>query len=252
MQVDEILRWLERRGTRRNVAGMARYGIRTPRAFGVSMATMAPLVKRLGRDHALALSLWKSGFHEARVLAAFVDEPERVTRRQMNAWARDFDNWAVCDSTCFHLFDRSPLAWEKAPPWATSPREFVRRAGFALMASLALHHKSAPDEKFLDFLPLIEQAAGDERNFVKKAVNWALRQIGKRNLALHKAAVALARRLASSGEAAARWVGKDALRELTRPEVRERLVRRATSTARPIVAGESGGRRGRQRRAPTS
>ena len=229
VKVDDILRWLERRGTRRNVAGMARYGIVSPRAFGVSMATMRPLVRRLGRDHALALALWKTGWHEARVLAAFVDEPGKVTRSQMNAWAADFDNWAVCDSTCFHLFDRTPPAWEKARQWAASPREFVRRAGFVLMASLALHDKSAPDEEFEKFLPLIRRAADDERNFVSKAVNWALRQIGKRNLALREAAVALAGDLASSSEAAPRWVGKDALRELTRPALRERLVRRAAS-----------------------
>ena len=204
VKVDDILRWLERRGTRRNVAGMARYGIVSPRAFGVSMATMRPLVRRLGRDHALALALWKTGWHEARVLAAFVDEPGKVTRSQMNAWAADFDNWAVCDSTCFHLFDRTPPAWEKARQWAASPREFVRRAGFVLMASLALHDKSAPDEEFEKFLPLIRRAADDERNFVSKAVNWALRQIGKRNLALREAAVALAGDLASSSEAAAR------------------------------------------------
>lgn len=229
MNVGEILKWLERRGTRRNVAGMARYGIRSPHTFGVSMATMKPLVRRLGRNHALALSLWKTGWHEARVLAALVDEPAKVTRRQMNEWVRTFDNWAVCDGVCLHLFDQTPFAWEKATQWAVSPREFVRRAGFALMASLALHDRSVPDRKLLDFLPAIERGAADERNFVKKAVNWALRQIGKRSLVLHDAAVASAGRLAASGQASARWVGRDALRELTRADVRARLVRRATA-----------------------
>lgn len=232
MDAAQVLRWLERRGTRRNVAGMARYGIRSPRAFGVSMATMAPLVKRLGRDHALALALWESGWHEARILAAFVDDPALVTRRQMNRWAGEFDNWAVCDSTCFHLFDRSPLAWEKARAWAASPREFVKRAGFALMASLAAHHRTAPDERFLELLPLIEEGARDGRNFVSKAVNWALRQIGKRNLALRPAAVSTAKRLASSPDAPRRWVGKDALRELTSEAVRERLESREARRAR--------------------
>jgi 3-methyladenine DNA glycosylase AlkD len=226
MEVDEILRWLERRGSRRNVLGMARYGIRSQKAFGVSMATMTPLVKRLGKDHTLALSLWATGWHEARILAALVDEPSRVTKPQMNGWVRDFDNWAVCDGVCFHLFDRTPFAWDKASRWAASPREFVKRAGFALMASLAAHDRTARDERFLEFLPLIEEGARDERNFVSKAVNWALRQIGKRNLVLHPAAMSTARRLASSEDAPRRWVGKDALRELTSTAVRERLESR--------------------------
>ncbi|MBX7184431.1 MAG: DNA alkylation repair protein [Vicinamibacteria bacterium] len=226
MNANEVLRWLQRRGRRRNVLGMARYGIRSPMTFGVSMATMAPLVKRLGTSHDLALSLWATGWHEARILAAFVDEPSRVTRRQMNDWARDFDNWAVCDGACLHLFVRTPFAWDKALRWAASPREFVKRAGFALMASLSTHDRNAPDERFLRLLPVIEEGARDSRNFVSKAVSWALRQIGKRNLVLHPVAASTARRLAASPDPACRWVGKDALRELTSPEVRERLESR--------------------------
>jgi 3-methyladenine DNA glycosylase AlkD len=215
---------------------MARYGIHSPRAFGVSMATMTPLVRRVGKDHALAASLWKSGWHEARVLAAFIDDPSQVTRLQMNAWARDFDNWAVCDSTCFHLFDRTPLAWEKASQWAASPHEFVKRAAFALMASLAAHDRSASDEPFLAFLPLIEREAVDDRNFVKKAVNWALRQIGKRNSTLHDAARETAARLSRSKNAACRWVGKDALREFAKPAVRARLGNRARGPLGTLIA----------------
>lgn len=214
MPVPAILAWLERHGTRRNVAGMARYGIRATGAFGVSMATMRPLVKRLGKDHDLALALWPSGWHEARVLAALIDDPACVTRRQMNSWAADFENWADCDAACLHLFDRTPFAWAKARQWSAARREFVKRAGFALMAGLASHDKTAADRKFLALLPLIERGAQDQRNFVKKAVNWALRGIGKRNPVLHSAALALARRLADSPSASARWVGKDALREL--------------------------------------
>jgi 3-methyladenine DNA glycosylase AlkD len=160
------------------------------------------------------------------MLAAFVDEPERVTRRQMNGWAGDFDNWAVCDHACFHLFDRTPFAYEKARQWTKSPREFVKRAGFALMASLVLHDKKASDEPFLAMLPLIEQGACDGRNFVKKAVSWALRGIGRRNLKLNAAATKVAKRLAESEEASARWVGKNALREFARPVVRAQLMRR--------------------------
>ena len=227
MDKNEVLAWLQRRGTRRNVEGMARYRIEAKRAFGVTMGTLLSLRKRLGKDHALSVALWESGWYEARLLAALVDEPERVTRRQMNAWAASFENWADCDTACFHLFDRTPFAWEKARQWAKSPREFVKRAAFALMACLALHDKAAPDSKFQSMLPLIERGASDERNFVRKAVSWALRSIGRRNLALNAAALAVARRLSLSTEAARRWVGKDALRELTSPKVRAQLARRS-------------------------
>lgn len=231
MTATDILKWLERRGTQRNVEGMARYGIRARRAFGVSMGTMKPLAKRLGKDHALALALWKTGWFEARMLAALIDDPRRVTRGQMNAWTAGFENWADCDTTCFHLFDKTPFAWEKARQWSASPREFVKRAAFALMASLALHDKAAPDARFRAMLPLIERAASDDRNFVKKGVNWALRAIGERSVALNAAAVTVARRLAESAEAAPRWVGKDALRQLERPATRVRLARRAVRPA---------------------
>jgi 3-methyladenine DNA glycosylase AlkD len=224
MTSKEALAWLEQRGTAKNVEGMARYGIKARRAFGVSMGTMLPLKKRLGRDHDLALALWKTGWYEARLLAALVDDPAMVTKRQMNAWAAGFENWADCDTVCFHLFDRTPFAWGKASEWTASPKEFVKRAGFALMASLALHAKSAPDKNFLTFLPLIEAGAGDPRNFVKKAVSWALRGIGRRSAALHIEALKVARRLAESPEPAARWVGKDVIRDLTRPAIIKRVA----------------------------
>lgn len=226
MDEDQVLKWLERHGSRKDVEGMARYGIHTDRAFGVPMKSMQSLAKRIGRDHALALALWDSGWYEARTVAAFVDEPRRVTRRQMNAWAADFDNWAICDTVCFHLFDRTPFAWDKARQWSTARREYVKRAAFALMASLAGHDKAATDAQFLSLLPLIEQGAGDERNFVKKGVSWALRRIGRRDHVLHEAALALADRLASSQDPARRWVGKDVARELASPKVRSRLAER--------------------------
>lgn len=237
MTRDEVLAWLAKRGTRRNVAGMARYGITARRAFGVSMATMLSLRKRLGKDHALALSLWDTGWHEAKILAALVDDPARVTRRQMNAWAAEFENWADCDTVCFHLFDKTPHAWTKAGQWAGSRHELVKRAGFALMASLALHDKAAPDRKFLPFLGPIETGSRDSRNFVKKGISWALRGIGHRNRALHAAAVKLAGRLAGSAEAAPRWVGKDVLRDLTRPAVIKRVARRVDSGGRRSSTG---------------
>lgn len=210
-----VLAWLKRHGSKRNVAGMARYGITSSLPVaGVSVGTLRSLAKRLGRDHDLAAELWDAGWYEARMLASFVDEPSRVTSRQMNAWAADFDNWAICDTTCFHLFDRTPLAWAKARQWARSPREFVKRAGFALMASLAGHDKTATDAQFLALLPLIERGASDERNFVKKGVSWALRSLKRRGPKVRAAARALAQRLAKSDDPTERWVGKDGLRDL--------------------------------------
>lgn len=210
------MKWLERHGTKGNRDGLARYGIQAPRAFGVPMAKIQVLAKRLGRDHGLAEALWETGWYEARLLTAFVAEPQRLTSREMDRWCRDFDNWAICDTLCFHLFDRSPHGFAKVALWSGRREEFVRRAAFALLASLALHDKHTPDLPFARCLPLIEAAAVDERNFVKKAVSWALRAVGRRSTGLHPAALIVARRLASSSDPTARWVGKDALRELTR------------------------------------
>jgi len=227
MDKDEVLAWLKRKGTRRNIEGMARYGVDAPRAFGVTMGTLLSLSKQLGKNHELSIALWESGWYEARLLAALIGDSARVTRRQMNAWAADFDNWAVCDTACFHLFDRTPFAWEKVHQWATSPREYVKRAAFWMMSTLTVHDKAAHDKQFLDLLPLIEHGARDERHFVKKAVSSALRSIGKRNSALNAAAIASAKRLAISQEGACRWVAKEALRELESPKVRAQLARRA-------------------------
>ena len=226
-EVQAVLAWLERTGTKASRAGLARYAIPSDKAFGVSVGALRQHAKRLGRNHELAAALWATDRYEARMLATFVDEPARVTPDQMDRWCRDFDSWAICDTACFHLFDRTPHAWRKARQWATAKPEFVRRAGFALMASLVGHDKNASDDAFIELLPLMEQGAYDERNFVKKGVNWALRSLGKRSLALNEAAVTVATRLAESDTPAARWVGKDALRELAGPAVRKRLARRA-------------------------
>ena len=216
MTRDQVLSWLKRKGNRRTIAGMARYGIKARRAYGVPMGTLLLLSKKLGKNHALSVELWESGWYEARLLAALVGEPERVTRRQMNAWAAGFENWADCDTVCFKLFDRTPFAWDKARQWSASPREFVKRGGFVLMACLALHDKTAPEKPFLGFLSLIEKGAEDERNFVMKGVSWALRSIGGRSRTLKAAALEVAGRLARSEGAAPRWVGKDAIRQLKR------------------------------------
>jgi 3-methyladenine DNA glycosylase AlkD len=224
-RVRTVIAALKRQGSRRGREGMARYAIPSDRAFGVSVGALHQMARRLGRDHALAGALWDTGWYEARMLATFVDEPERVTAAQMDRWCRDFDSWAICDTACFHLFDRTPHAWRKVAQW------FVRRAGFALLASLCAHDKAAGDAPFVRGLALIERGAADGRNFVKKSVNWALRCIGKRSPSLNAAALEVARRLAASPDAAARWVGKDALRELTSSAVTRRLAARHRAAA---------------------
>jgi 3-methyladenine DNA glycosylase AlkD len=226
-QVKAVLMSLERLAEKRVLEDMSkRYGIYTSKAFGASMSNIQKVAKPLGRNHELAAALWETGWYEAQMLTSFVDEPSRVTSAQMEAWVRDFDNWGICDTLCFNLFDRTPHAWRKVTQWSKQETEFIKRAGFALLWSLTVHDKLASDEQFRQGLVLILRAASDDRHFVKKAVNMALRAIGKRNPALNAAAVTVARRLAESSEPAARWVGKDALRELTSPSVIRRLASR--------------------------
>lgn len=222
-QVADALAALERRATKATRDGMARYAIPSDHALGVGMKDIQAIAKTLGRRHALADALWATGVYEARMLTAYVADPQQLTAAQMDAWARDFDNWAVCDTLCFALFDRTPHAWRKAEQWATRQAEFVKRAAFALVASMALHHKGGDDTPFRTSLAWIERAADDERNFVKKGVNWALRGVGRRNASLHRDAVALAQRLAASPQAHTRWIGKDALRELTAAKTTARI-----------------------------
>jgi 3-methyladenine DNA glycosylase AlkD len=222
--VEAVVADLRRRGSRKVRDGMARFVIPSDKAFGISVGTLRQMAKRLGTNHALALELWQAGWYEARMLAVFVADPAQTTAVLMDRWCRDFDNWAICDTACFHLFDRAPHAWRKPPVWARRREEFVRRAAFALLWSLSVHDKRAEDQAFMDGLALIERGAEDDRNFVKKAVNMALRAIGKRNRTLNGAAIATARRLAASSNSTARWVGNDALRELTGPAVARRLA----------------------------
>ena len=217
---------LKKRATKKTKDGMARYAIPSDKAFGVPVGVIRSIGKSLGKSHDLAQALWKSGHYEARMLATMVDEPERVTPEQMDRWCRDFDNWAICDTACFVLFDRTPHAFKKARAWATSKDEFVKRAAFALVASLTVHDKTAKDADFVRLLPLVEKAALDERNFVKKSVNWALRSLGKRSLELNRKSIEVAERLAARAESAPRWVGKDALRELKSASVARRLQAR--------------------------
>jgi 3-methyladenine DNA glycosylase AlkD len=235
-RVPAILAELRGMGSERDRAGMARYGINVENAFGVSVSELRKVARRHGHDHDLALALWATGNHEARLLACFVEDPAAVTADQTEAWVRDLDSWDICDQAATSLFDRTPHAWPKAAEWTEREEEWTKRAGFALMAGLAVHDKTAADGAFVKLLPLVERGASDDRNFVKKAVNWALRNIGKRNRALNVAAVACARRILATankraggerggdpGARAARWVATDALRELTSERVRARL-----------------------------
>ncbi len=205
------------------VAGMARFGINPDNTLGVSIPAIRKMAKEIGKNHALAQEFWSSGIHEARILAGLVDDPGEVTEEQMERWAADIDSWDVCDQVCSNLFDKTRFAYQKAHEWSGREEEFVKRAGFVLMAALSVHDKKAGDEKFLDFLPLIKREAQDERNFVKKAVNWALRQIGKRNLDLNRAAILTANDILKIDSKTAKWVASDALRELTGEKIQKKL-----------------------------
>jgi 3-methyladenine DNA glycosylase AlkD len=224
--VREVIADLQRRGSPAVRNGMARFAIPSNHAVGIPVGTLRGIAKSLGRDHDLAVALWQHGLYEARMLACFVDDPKLVTPAQMDRWCRDFDSWAICDTACFHLFDKTPYAYRKVEQWVTKKAEFVKRAAFALLASLALHDKKGPDQPFIDAMPLIEEAATDERNFVRKGVSWALRGIGMRNENLRAIARVLAEKLAASEDKTERWIGKDALKDFKKP------VRSRKSTSR--------------------
>ncbi|MBK8457571.1 MAG: DNA alkylation repair protein [Phyllobacteriaceae bacterium] len=226
--VADIFAWLEARRSEKNIAGMARYGIATMKAFGVSNAELRPLARLIGRDHDRALALWETGWREARLLAAFTDEKKKVTAAQARNWAAEFDSWEIVDGVT-DLFVDAGLADELVPEFAADDREFVRRAAFAMICWVAVHLKKRPDADVICFLPLIEAHARDPRNFVRKAVNWALRSIGKRSMACHGPALALAEKLSRSPDKTARWIGTDAVRELTAGKTLDRLAGRRSA-----------------------
>lgn len=236
MNISEILKNLESLENAENVAGMKRFGIVAKKAFGVS----APVLKTFAKDikkqtenrHGLALELWETGIQEARIIAYLIDNPSEVSEKQMESWVKDFDNWAICDGTCGHLFCRTAFAYEKAFEWSRREDEFVKRAGIVLMAWLAVHDKKAADEKIARFLPVLETNSNDERNFIRKAVNWSLRQIGKRNLHLNRLAVETAERIKRQNTKPARWIAADALRELRNEKTHERLLKKAQPRGR--------------------
>ncbi len=223
MESEEIISKLKTMGNPKNVEGMARYGINPKNNLGISIYKLRPLAKEIGTNHELSLKLWESGIHDARLLAVFLEDPEKVTEEQMDSWVKDFDSWDVCDQTCTSLFDLTPYAWKKIFEWAERDEEFVKRAAFSMIAGLAVHDKKASNEKFEQLAPLIVKHAIDERNYVKKAVNWALRNIGKRNKMLNKKMVELSKKIQKIDSKSARWVANDAIRELTSEKVRQRL-----------------------------
>lgn len=231
MTIDEIIKKLASLENPANIAGMKRFGIVTKKAFGVS----APVLKQLAKDikkqtndrHKLALQLWETGIHEARAIAYLIDNPKEVTEAQMDSWAADFDNWAICDGTCGHLFCKTEFAYKKVFEWSERDEEFIKRAGICLIAWLAVHDKKADDAQITQFLPLLENKADDERNFIKKAVNWSLRQIGKRNLNLNKLAIESAERIKLQDTKSARWIAADALRELKNEKTLERVRKKS-------------------------
>ena len=225
--VEAMLKKLKEKASPSNLEGMQRYGIAISHRLGVSIPNMRKIAKEVGKDHFLALELWKRGLSETQILAAMVDEPKKVTGKQMDDWVKDFDSWDVCDQVCMNLFEKTPFAWSKIGEWSRREEEFVKRAAFALIACLAWHNKQAADEEFTSLFPTIKFGALDERNYVKKAVNWALRNIGKRNLNLNLAAVELARELQQVGSKSARWIGSDAIKELESESVQRKLAKKS-------------------------
>ena len=221
----DILKKLKARGSRKNIEGMAKFGISSRGRLGVSMPEIRRIAKETGQDHELALRLWNSGIAEARIVASIIADPGRMTAAEMDRWASEFDSWDVCDQVCMNLFERTPFARQKIRKWSRREEEFVRRAAYALISCLAWHDKDAPDAAFTGFLPIIKRGAMDERNFVKKAVNWALRNIGKRNPRLNRAAVRTAREISRLDSRSARWIGANAIRELTSTAVQQRIRR---------------------------
>ena len=223
MNYNDILKKLKSLSDPKAVEGMTRFGINSKNTYGVSIPEIRKLGKKIGKDHKLAQWLWSSEIHEARIIACLVDRAEDVTEGQMEKWVKDFDSWDVCDQICMNLFDKTKFAYSKAEEWSKRKEEFVKRAGFVLMASLAVHDKKAKDENFLNFLPLIKRESTDDRNFVRKAINWALRQIGKRNKNLNKEAIKIAMEIQKIDSKTAKWIASDAIRELTNKSILKRL-----------------------------
>jgi 3-methyladenine DNA glycosylase AlkD len=228
MNYDEIISKLKSMSNQKNVEGMARFGINPKNNLGISIYQLRPLAKKIGKNHELSLKLWNSGIHDARLLAVFIEDPKKLTEDQMELWAKDFDSWDVCDQACTSLFDNTPFAWKKIYEWSERNEEFVKRAAFTIIAGLAVHDKKSPDEKFEEFFKIIKKESTDERNYVKKAVNWALRNIGKRNLLLNKKAIKVAKEIKKINSRSAKWIANDAIRELTSSKIQKRVKEKSS------------------------
>ena len=227
MKYSKIIKTLKSQRNPRNIEGMARFGISRKGTLGISIPILRKMGKDIGKDHALAKKLWASRIHEARMLAIFIGEPEKVTEKEMSIWVKDIDSWDICDQLCSNLWDRTPFAYKKAFQWSRRREEFVKRTGFVLMATLSVHDKQATNATFEKFFPIMIREAQDKRNYVKKAVNWSLRQIGKRNLSLNKKAVTVAKRIQKLDSRSARWIANDAIRELTSKKTLEQIKKRS-------------------------
>jgi 3-methyladenine DNA glycosylase AlkD len=223
MDFEEIIKELEELSKPEDIEGMARFGINNMKRYGVRMPELRLIAKKTGKNHALAEKLWNAGYGETKILASLIDDPDQVTEAQMEKWVSDFDSWDVCDQCCMNLFRKTPFAYKKIFEWSKNEREFIKRAAFTLIAVLAVHDKQAPDEKFEQFFPLIIEGSTDNRNYVKKSVNWALRQIGKKNIHLNRKAIVIAQEIQKIDSKSAKWISSDALRELKSEKVKKRL-----------------------------
>ncbi len=223
MEYDEIIEKLKSLSNPKNVEGMARFGINPKNTYGISIPDLRKTAKKIGKNHEIAQQLWKSNIHEAKILASMIDDPKMITEKQMEDWVKDFDSWDVCDQVCMNLFDKTKFAYNKINEWSKRNDEFIKRAGFALTACMAVHNKDIEDKDFIKLLSIIKRESTDDRNFVKKAVNWALRQIGKRNINLNKEAIKTAKEIQKIDSKTAKWIASDALKELTSQAVQKRL-----------------------------
>jgi len=224
LNAKEILKILKSKTNPENVAGMAKFGMSSNNRLGISVPDMRKIAKQNGKDHAVALELWETGIPEAQIVAALIAEPEKLTEKEMENWVKDINSWDICDQVCMNLFDKTPLAWKKIYDWSERKEEFVKRTAFSLIACIAWHDKNIPDEKLIELFPLIKRESTDERNFVKKSVNWALRHIGKKNKNLNKAAIKMANEIKEIDSKSARWIASDAIRELESEKVQHRLA----------------------------
>ncbi|MGB3346080.1 MAG: DNA alkylation repair protein [Candidatus Humimicrobiia bacterium] len=225
-KINEVIKELKSLSDPRAVEGMAKFGIRGEKRIGVSIPELRRMAKTIGKDHKLALKLWSRKIPETMILASMVDDPEKVTEQQMEDWVKDINSWDVCDQLCMNLFEKVPFIIKKIKDWSKRDGEFVKRTAYSLIACLAWHDKESSDEKFINFIPIIKSGATDERNFVKKAVNWALRNIGKRNLNLNKVVIKAAKEIQKMDSKVARWIASDAIRELTSEKIQNRLAKK--------------------------